>query len=137
MPGVPMLFAGDELGLEGVNGEGARRPMPWGTSSSWDAETLDVYAGLARVRRSRAALRRGGQRWAHVDDDTLAFVREHDDGSVLVVARRAADDSFTLDLSLDTHLLGTEPGVPVDSGPARIPASDGPRLDIWLLGHTS
>jgi alpha-glucosidase len=30
LPGVPMVFAGDELGLEGVIGEDSRRPMPWG-----------------------------------------------------------------------------------------------------------
>ena len=28
-PGVPMVFAGDELGLEGSWGEDARRTMPW------------------------------------------------------------------------------------------------------------
>ena len=28
-PGVPMVFAGDELGLEGDWGEDARRTMPW------------------------------------------------------------------------------------------------------------
>src|SRR6266498_4905705 len=30
-PGVPMVFAGDELGLEGEWGEDARRTMPWGS----------------------------------------------------------------------------------------------------------
>ena len=39
LPGVPMVFAGDELGLEGAWGEDARRTMPWdspraGTPSS-------------------------------------------------------------------------------------------------------
>ena len=113
MPGVPMLFAGDELGLEGVNGEDSRRPMPWADEHRWDIATLDTYAELSRVRRSHAALRRGGQRWAYVDDDTIAFVREHLDGSVLVVARRAAGPSFSLPLTLGSHLLGTEPGTPL------------------------
>ena len=137
MPGVPMLFAGDELGLEGVTGEDSRRPMPWGSEESWDTSTLAAYAELSRVRRSWAALRRGGQRWAHVDDDTIAFVREHADGSVLVVARRAAGPGFSLRLSLGDHLFGTEPGSPaVDTADdtSAIPASDGPRLDIWTLG---
>ncbi len=136
MPGVPMLFAGDEIGLEGVNGEDARRPMPWDSEQSWDTATLDTYASLARLRRARAALRRGGQRWAYVDDDTIAFVREHLDGSVLVVARRAAGPAFDLDLLVDSHLLGTESGVPalaVDGSRCVVPAATGPRLDIWAL----
>src|SRR3546814_3184256 len=28
LPSVPMIFAGDEIGLEGVLGEDSRRPMP-------------------------------------------------------------------------------------------------------------
>jgi alpha-glucosidase len=136
MPGVPMLFAGDELGLEGVNGEDSRRPMPWSSSDDWDTATLDVYAELARVRRSRAALRRGGQRWAHVDDDTIAFVREHSEGSVLVVARRAAAPAFGLTLDLGEHLLGTEEQsgeATTEDGRTVVPGSEGPRLDIWSL----
>ena len=69
LPGVPMLFAGDELGLEGVTGEDARRPMPWDTSDEWDRRTLATYADLSRLRRAQVALRRGGLRWAHADDD--------------------------------------------------------------------
>jgi alpha-glucosidase len=46
MPGVPAVFAGQELGLEGVNGEDSRRPMPWNRPDSWDAATL---ADLLRV----------------------------------------------------------------------------------------
>ncbi len=30
MPGIPMLWSGDEIGLEGINGEDGRRPFPWG-----------------------------------------------------------------------------------------------------------
>jgi alpha-glucosidase len=102
-------------------------------SSSWDTATLEVYGSLARIRRSHAALRRGGQRWAYVDDDTIAFVREHSDGSVLVVARRAAGPSFALPLTIGSHLLGTEPDAPVLSEPGVVPASSGPRLDIWSV----
>lgn len=136
MPGVPMLFAGDELGLEGVIGEDSRRTMPWDSASQWDTSTLDTYAELAHVRRSRAALRRGGLRWAHVDDDTIAFVREHYDGSVLVVARRAGAPAFEVGLDLGEHLLGTEPGSPETAGVGGrtvVAAADGPRLDIWAL----
>ncbi|MEP6813987.1 MAG: alpha-amylase family glycosyl hydrolase, partial [Marmoricola sp.] len=33
LPGVPMVFAGDELGLEGVDGEDSRRTMPWASEA--------------------------------------------------------------------------------------------------------
>lgn len=142
LPGVPMVFAGDELGLEGVNGEDARRPMPWDRTDEWDTATLSTYAALARLRRTRAALRRGSQRWAYADDDSIAFVREHADGSVLVVARRAPGPSIPLGPGLGVgvgeHLLGTEPGpsdVTVVDGRSVLPACTGPRLDVWALAE--
>ncbi len=137
LPGVPMLFAGDEIGLEGVTGEDSRRTMPWHRRDEWDRTTLTAYAELAGVRRAHVALRRGGLRWAHVDDDALAFVREHPDGSVLVVARRAAGAGFPLAVEPGRHLFGSEPGGgDLAGGPdgVEVPAAEGPRVDIWALG---
>lgn len=137
MPGVPMVFAGDEIGLEGVNGEDARRTMPWHRRDEWDTATLAAYSDLARLRRSYGALRHGGLRWAHVDDDTIAFVRELAGQRLLVVARRAAGAAFGLPgAGPGVHLLGTEPGgAALDRGEAGlvVPAVDGPRLDVWHL----
>ena len=52
-PGVPMVFAGDEVGLEGSTSDDGRRPMPWdqgsGTSaSSPRSATCSTCAGPAR-----------------------------------------------------------------------------------------
>ena len=49
LPGVPMLFAGDEIGLEGVNGEDARRPMPWDRPEQWDRTTLAAACAAGRL----------------------------------------------------------------------------------------
>jgi alpha-glucosidase len=137
MPGVPMVFAGDEIGLEGVTGEDSRRTMPWHRRDEWDTDTLAAYSHLARLRRSYGALRHGGLRWAHVDDDTIAFVRELDGQRLLVVARRAGGDAFTLPTAdRATHLLGTEPGGADLDGPGGevvVPAAPGARLDVWRL----
>ena len=124
LPGVPMLFAGDEIGLEGVLGEDSRRPMPWHRREGWDEATLSTYAALAAARREHPALVHGSLRWAHVDEDCLAFLREHPAGTVLVVARRAA--GVPLDLPLPTTpelLLTTEPDGAVD----------GPSVTLWAV----
>ncbi len=141
LPGVPMVFAGDEIGLEGVTGEDARRPMPWQASETWDAETLAAYGALAQLRRSRVGLRRGGLRWAHADADVVAFLREHPDERHLVVARRGAGGEIELDAhdlgaSSGTHLFGTDGGsadLRAVHDLIRVPASEGPRLDVWEL----
>jgi alpha-glucosidase len=87
LPGVPMVFAGDELGLEGVGGDGARRPMPWDREP--DPDVLTAYRQLGATRRSSSALRRGGLRWVHAGDDVLVFLRESCDQRMLVQVARA------------------------------------------------
>jgi alpha-glucosidase len=90
LPGVPMVFAGDELGQEGQWGEDARRTMPWG--DAWDEDFLGAFRELVRLRRTLAPLARGGIRWVHVDADTIAFLRETHDERLLCVASRAHID---------------------------------------------
>jgi alpha-glucosidase len=50
-PGIPMVFAGDEVGVEGHEDPDNRRPMPW-DRARWDAAIWDGYRRLARIRRS-------------------------------------------------------------------------------------
>jgi alpha-glucosidase len=136
LPGVPMVFAGDELGLEGVDGEDSRRTMPWATEPDWDTTTLDVYAGLARLRRDHVALRRGSLRWVHVGDDLVVYLREHPDGSVLVAASRGGSPALELPaaglgITDGSTLLGQAPPL---SGPSvTVPASDVPTFSVWAV----
>jgi alpha-glucosidase len=88
LPGVPMVFAGDEIGALGDWGEDARTPFPWANSDSWDRDVLDAYRALLAIRRNSPALAEGGLRWLHVADDAVAFVREHPDESVLIAVSR-------------------------------------------------
>jgi alpha-glucosidase len=92
MPGVPMVFAGDEIGATGAWGEDSRTPFPWQDPQSWDERTLASYRSLLHVRRASQALATGGLRWLHVGTDAIAFVREHPDETMLVaVARNQAE----------------------------------------------
>jgi alpha-glucosidase len=90
-PGVPVIYAGDELGLEGKWGEDGRRPMPWSRPEAWDTVTLDRYRELAALRRSSTALARGGIRYVHVSDDTVAYLRETREERLLCCASRTGD----------------------------------------------
>ncbi|MGZ0212768.1 MAG: glycoside hydrolase family 13 protein [Actinomycetales bacterium] len=90
LPGVPVVFAGDEFGLSGDDGEMSRTPMPWGTENDPAvAPVLELYRQLIGLRRKLPALSHGGLRWLHVDDDALVFVREDADATVLVVVARS------------------------------------------------
>ena len=84
LPGVPTVFAGDEIGLTGVDGEHSRTPFPWDRPDSWDEPTLAAYRAWTALRREHVALRRGGLRWVHAGEDSMTFLREHPQERVLV-----------------------------------------------------
>ncbi|UUT34832.1 glycoside hydrolase family 13 protein [Microbacterium elymi] len=89
LPGLPVVFAGDEFALTGVDGEMSRTPIPWDRIDEPEvAERIALYRDLIGLRHAHEALRTGGLRWLHVDDQTVVFVREAASGSVLVLAAR-------------------------------------------------
>jgi alpha-glucosidase len=109
LPGVPSVFAGDELGLTAVDGEHARTPFPWKRGAEWDSATCDAYRAWIGLRREHVALRRGGLRWAHLSDDSVTYLREHPDERVLVHVARAAHPPVRLPLAA-LDILGTVVG---------------------------
>jgi alpha-glucosidase len=89
-PGVPSIFAGDEIGLEGSWGEDARRTINWRDKSGWDLEFFSQVTELVKLRRSQDALINGGLRWVAVEDDYLLFLRESKKQSILIFVSRGA-----------------------------------------------
>ncbi|MGH3065518.1 MAG: glycoside hydrolase family 13 protein [Gaiellaceae bacterium] len=134
-PGVPMVFAGDEIGLEGAWGEDARRTMPWNRPETWDTEVLDTYRRFVALRRKSAALARGGIRYAHVSSDAIAYLRESREETLLCLAARADHSDVRLPLSalggarLET-LIGEDPRL--DGDDAVLPAA-GPAFHVWRI----
>jgi alpha-glucosidase len=108
MPGIPMLFAGDEIGTQGVDPEDARRPFRW-DPATWDQDLLTVHRRLIGLRRAHAALVDGGFRWVHTDDDVVVFERATREQTILVHAARRAHPPLVcpaaaVDLLGDHHL---------------------------------
>jgi alpha-glucosidase len=134
-PGVPMLFAGDEIGLEGAWGEDGRRTMPWDRRDSWDDALLAEYRQLIELRRSSAALARGGIRYASVGPDHLAYLRETRKERLLCFAARAEHEAVRLALaelgaSAAERLYGAD--AEIRDGELVLPA-DGPAFHVWRL----
>ena len=127
-PGVPMVFAGDELGLEGYWGEDARRTMPWGEALP---PLFNEYRRLIALRRSHEALSRGGLRFAYVDDDVIAYLRETRTERLLCLASRDEHAPVRLPLAEELETLyGAD--AERDGTDVLLPAA-GPAFHIWRL----
>jgi alpha-glucosidase len=89
-PGVPSIFAGDEIGLEGSWGEDSRRTINWEDRSGWDLDFFNSTKTLIQLRRESYALIHGGLRWVAVEKDYLAYFRESKNQSLLIFISRSA-----------------------------------------------
>ena len=103
LPGIPAIFAGDELGLSGWNGENSRTPMPWDGERETDPELLDFYRQLITLRKKNPVLKTGSMRWLYASEETLVFVREDEHASVIVCASRFGGAQVRLPVSSLLH----------------------------------
>lgn len=149
--GVPVIFAGDEVGLTGINGEHARKTMPWDDPARWNAKIHEIYQKLIAVRTESSAIKNGGLRWLTVTDNAVVFLRETQDEAVLVALSRAPWQGT----HLPAYLMDPPPAfgqgiseptqtrkapvtvygdrdLSVDGDSLMIPG-DGPAVNIWRL----
>ena len=94
-PGVPMIFAGDELGLEGEWGEDARRTMPWdGPRRGTDLARRRTGELIAlRRARARAGARRHPLRARRRRTRSRTCARHADERLLCLAARRRTSRS--------------------------------------------
>ena len=97
-PGVPSIFAGDEIGIEGSWGEDARRTINWDNRSGWDFEFMNEVKKLVSLRRTQDALINGGLRWVKAENEYVVYLRESKKQSILVLVSRGPIN-VTIDLS--------------------------------------
>ena len=112
--GVPCMYYGDEVGLEGAGDPDCRRCMEW-DAARWDGELRGFFRRLAHMRRERPALRWGGLQPLYAAGHTIAYQREAPEERLVVVVRRADDGLRALPVR--------HAGLP-----------DGTRLRDWLSG---
>lgn len=72
LPGVPCIYYGDEVGLEGYKDPFSRRTYPW---NNGDTSLLEWYKSLGSFRHSQKILATGEFARICANDDTLIYKR--------------------------------------------------------------
>ncbi|MCK5798892.1 MAG: hypothetical protein KAI47_16985 [Deltaproteobacteria bacterium] len=106
IPGVPLIYYGDEIGLGGGEDPDNRRMMPfngktYAQAGNDDAKTLTInleqeklyrtMAKLAAIRRANPALRRGYPEinWTATTDQILVYEMKYDNARLIVAINRS------------------------------------------------
>jgi len=84
-PGVPCIYYGDEIGIEGGQDPDNRRCMLW-NEDAWNHELLNHYRRLASWRRTAPALIEGGIQHLAAPDGMIAFQRHCRKQRLLIIA---------------------------------------------------
>jgi glycosidase len=105
--GVPSVYYGDEAGLEGYHDPFCRMPFPWGRE---DAELLEHYRTLGRLRREHPSLSCGDFRFLACTEHAFAFERfDVKSGDRLTVAANMGDTPFQFHPTGSRKALTVEP----------------------------
>ena len=101
-PGAPMIYYGDEIGLEGGRDPDCRRAMLW-DQARWNHDLRATVQRYLALRKRYAAVWRGGA-YAHVyaQGKVYVFTRQHDRHTVLVGLNAGTSE---VKLDLDVHRL--------------------------------
>ena len=95
--GIPSVYYGDEVGMEGYGDPFCRMPFPWHKmNESHRAELLWYYRALGRIRKNEKALDGGRFYVVHHENGAIVYVREKEDSRVITVANRGADFVFEI-----------------------------------------
>lgn len=116
LPGAPVLYYGDEIGMAGATDPDNRRPMRFGEDLDGRQEsTLEAVSRLGRLRACLASLRRGIRETLFVDDDVYTYVRDARDESPAVIALNRGDQMRTISIDLPEELEDPADGLFVDA----------------------
>lgn len=79
--GIPSVYYGDEVGLEGYRDPFCRKPFPWGSENK---ELLAFYRTLGEWRAKSEALHGGDFRFLTVKEEAFVYERERNGNRVYV-----------------------------------------------------
>ncbi len=101
-PGVPCIYYGDEIGMDGEGDPDCRKCMVWDEHAQ-DRELFRFYQRIIRLRREHAALRTGRLRFvrAREGDGLVAYERVAEDGERFLIVLNNGDAPRSLALETE------------------------------------
>lgn len=82
LPGVPLIYYGDEAGLTGEKDPSNRKSYPWGKENQ---EILNFYKSMGMLRANEEALKNGEIKFLNFNKEILVYERALDNEKIIVI----------------------------------------------------
>ncbi|MBL7853985.1 MAG: alpha-glucosidase C-terminal domain-containing protein [Cyclobacteriaceae bacterium] len=100
IPGVPVIYYGDEIGDPGANDPDNRRMMRFENLNKHELKTRQMTSTLTELRRANLALLYGDLEWQEISSKRLVFSRSYFSDQVWVVFNKSGEpQQYTLPLA--------------------------------------
>lgn len=120
--GAPCIYYGDEIGMDGGPDPECRKSFPW-EESKWNQGLRGYMKELVQLRKSQISLRRGTYKRLYSDQDIIAYIRQHEQETLLIVINAGPQDR---QLDIETMKAGLSAGeVKILFGSGEVAVLDG------------
>lgn len=132
IPGLPVIYYGDEYGMPGGNDPDCRRMMRFEDQlDEREKETLEVSRHLSRIRKENMALMYGDFLFLKGENGVLQYARKYFENSVWVVLNNRPEPLL---FRPETRLFESPLVLQPCFGSPALPGKDGPAWEIPPYG---
>ncbi len=89
IPGTPVIYYGDEIGMTGANDPDNRRPMIFDSLNKFQLQTRAIASKLCALRRSQMSLMYGTYEDLECNEKTYSYLRRYFNEATLVIFNKS------------------------------------------------